>query len=262
MDVLERIVQAKKARVARDKVERPLRRVIEMATAALPPRDFGAAIRRGDRINIIAEIKKASPSKGEINAAADVAAIAGAYARAGAAALSVLTESRFFLGAPEHLGDAKRAVAVPVLRKDFVLEEYQVYESRVLGADSILLIARILTSKDLATLIGVARSLHMEPLVEVHSEEEVDRAIECGAAVVGVNNRDLATMSVSIENSLRLAPRLPEPLIKVSESGIETPLDIQRLRGAGYVAFLIGERLMREADPGAALRELAGGAAS
>ena len=184
MGVLERIVQAKKAQVARDKVERPLRRVIEMATAALPPRDFGAAIRRGDRINIIAEIKKASPSKGEINAAADVAAIAGAYARAGAAALSVLTESRFFLGAPEHLGDAKRAVAVPVLRKDFVLEEYQVYESRVLGADSILLIARILTSKDLATLIGVARSLHMEPLVEVHSEEEVDRAIECGAAVV------------------------------------------------------------------------------
>src|SRR2546425_473814 len=219
MDVLERIVQAKKARVARDKVERPLRRVIEMATAALPPRDFGAAIRRGDRINIIAEIKKASPSKGEINAAADVAAIAGAYARAGAAALSVLTESRFFLGAPEHLGDAKRAVAVPVLRKDFVLEEYQLYESRVLGADSILLITRILPSKDLTTLIGVARSLHMEPLVEVHSEEEAERAIDCGTAVIGGNNRDLATMSVSIENSLRLAPHLADPLVTARASG-------------------------------------------
>src|SRR5207245_2053174 len=152
----------------------------------------------------------------------------------------VLAESRVVLGAAETLGDGKRAVGVPVVRKDFVLEEYQVYESRVLGADSILLIARILASKGLATLIGVARSLHMEPLVEVHSEEEAARAVDCGAAVVGVNNRDLATMSVSIENSLRLAPSLPDSLVKVSESGIETPMDIQRLRGAGYIAFLIG----------------------
>ncbi len=262
MDVLDRIVQAKRAQVARDKIERPLRRLIEMATAALPPRDFVAALRRAARVNVIAEIKKASPSRGPIKAAADVEEIAASYARAGAAALSVLTEARFFLGAPEHLGEAKRVVEVPVLRKDFLLEEYQVYESRVLGADSILLIARLLNAKELTTLIGVARSLHMEPLVEVHSEEEARLAVGCGAAVVGVNNRDLATLSVSIDHSLTLAPCLPDPLVRVSESGIETARDIQRLREAGYHAFLIGERLMREADPGAALRSLAGSEAS
>lgn len=262
MDVLDRIVQAKRAQIARDKVETPMRRVIELATTAMPPRDFPAALRREGRIQVIAEIKRASPSRGEIQAGADVARIAESYERAGAAALSVLTEAGFFLGAPEHLGEAKRAVSVPVLRKDFILEEYQVYESRALGADSILLIARILASRELGTLIGVARSLHMEPLVEVHSEEESDRAVGCGAAMIGVNNRDLATMTVSIENSLRLAPRLPEGILRVSESGIETPLDIERLRGAGYHAFLVGERLMREADPGAALRVLVGGAAS
>ncbi len=183
------------------------------------------------------------------------------YEQAGAAALSVLTEAGFFLGAPEHLGEAKRSVSVPVLRKDFILEEYQVYESRVLGADSILLIARILTSRELGTLIGVSRSLHMEPLVEVHSEEEAERALGAGAALIGGNNRDLATMTVSIENSLRIAPYLPEGILKVSESGIESSRDIERLRAAGYQAVLVGERLMREADPGEALRALIGGPA-
>jgi len=262
VDVLDRIVQAKRAQIARDKIERPLRRLIEMATAALPPRDLVAALRRPGRINVIAEIKRASPSRGPIKAGAEVEGIAESYERAGAVALSVLTEPRFFLGAPEHLGEAKRVVTVPVLRKDFVLEEYQIYESRVLGADSLLLIVRLLTSKELTTLIGVARSLHMEPLVEVHSEEEARRAADCGAAVVGVNNRDLATLSVSIDHSLQLAPRLPDPLVRVSESGIETSSDIRRLRESGYHAFLIGERLMREADPGAALRDLVGSEAS
>jgi indole-3-glycerol phosphate synthase len=259
MDILERIVQAKRAQIARDKAESPVRRMIELATTALPPRDLPQALRRAAGMAVIAEIKRASPSKGEIKPGADVAAIAGMYEQAGAAALSVLTEAGFFLGAPEHLGEAKRAVSVPILRKDFILEEYQIYESRVLGADSILLIARILTSRELGTLIGVSRSLHMEPLVEVHSEEEADRALGAGAAILGVNNRDLATMTVSIENSLRIAPRLPAGVLKVSESGIESPLDIERLRGAGYDAVLVGERLMREADPGAALRALIGG---
>ena len=147
---------------------------------------------------------------------------------------------------------------LPVLRKDFLIEEYQVYESRVIGADSLLLIARILTDKELSTLIGVSRSLHMEPLVEVHSEDEAQRAIDCGATVIGVNNRDLATMTVSIETSLRLAERLPGTVVRVSESGIETHEDIVRLRQAGYHAILIGERLMRDADPGRALRDLLG----
>jgi indole-3-glycerol phosphate synthase len=261
MDILERIVQAKRVQIARDKAESPVRRMIELATTALPPRDLPQALRGGETMSIIAEIKRASPSKGEIKPGADVAGIAAMYEKAGAAALSVLTESGFFLGAPEHLGEAKRAVLVPVLRKDFILEEYQIYESRVLGADSILLIARILTSRELGTLIGVSRSLHMEPLVEVHSEEEAERALGAGAAVIGVNNRDLATMTVSIENSLRIAPYLPEGILKVSESGIESFRDIERLRAAGYQAVLVGERLMREADPGEALRALIGGPA-
>jgi len=213
-------------------------------------------------VNVIAEIKKASPSRGEIQARAEVGAVAGGYAAAGAAALSVLTESGFFHGTPEDLAEAKRSVGVPVLRKDFILEEYQVYESRVMGADSLLLIARILPSKLLATLIGVARSLHLEPLVEVHTEDEAQRAVDAGGMVIGVNNRDLASLGVSIENSLRIGPRLPDSVVRVSESGIESREDIDRLRAVGFHAFLIGDRLMREADPGAALRDLLGGEAA
>lgn len=256
MDILDRIVRAKRAQVERDKERMSPRRVIELATSAPPPRDFAAALRREGRVNVIAEIKKASPSRGDIQARADVGGVAEGYARAGAVALSVLTESRFFLGSGEDLGTAKRAVDIPVLRKDFVLEEYQVYESRVMGADSLLLIARILSLKELSTLIGVARSLHMEPLVEVHDDEEVRRAVDGGGTIIGVNNRDLATLGVSIDTSLRIRPLLPESAVRVSESGIESRHDIDRLRSAGFHAFLIGERLMREADPGGALRGL------
>jgi len=256
VDILDRIVRAKRAQVERDKERMSPRRVIELATSAPPPRDFAAALRREGRVNVIAEIKKASPSRGDIQARADVGGVAEGYARAGAVALSVLTESRFFLGSGEDLGTAKRAVDIPVLRKDFVLEEYQVYESRVMGADSLLLIARILSLKELSTLIGVARSLHMEPLVEVHDDEEVRRAVDGGGTIIGVNNRDLATLGVSIDTSLRIRPLLPESAVRVSESGIESRHDIDRLRSAGFHAFLIGERLMREADPGGALRGL------
>jgi len=259
LDILDRIVRAKRAQVAGDKERLSPRRVIELATSAPPPRDFAAALRRESRVNVIAEIKRASPSKGDIQARADVTGVAEGYARAGAIALSVLTESRFFLGSGEDLGKAKRAVAIPILRKDFVLEEYQVYESRVMGADSLLLIARILSSRELSTLIGVARSLHMEPLVEVHTEEEALRAVDGGGTIIGVNNRDLASLEVSIENSLRLGPHLPDSVVRVSESGIESRQDIDRLRAAGFHAFLIGERLMREADPGEALRNLLDG---
>ena len=258
MDILDRIVQAKRAQVARDKESVAPRRLIEQATSALPPRDFVTALRREGRFNVIAEIKKASPSRGDIQPQADAATVGSAYERAGAVALSVLTDTSFFLGSGADLAEAKRAVMLPVLRKDFLIEEYQVYESRVIGADSLLLIARILTDKELSTLIGVSRSLHMEPLVEVHSEDEAQRAIDCGATVIGVNNRDLATMTVSIETSLRLAERLPGTVVRVSESGIETHEDIVRLRQAGYHAILIGERLMRDADPGRALRDLLG----
>lgn len=258
-DVLERIIAAKRADLEREKAQVPMRRVIERASGAPPPLDFAAPLRRRERVNIIAEVKRASPSKGGIREGADPAEVARAYAAAGAAAISVLTESRFFLGAPEHLTAARDSAPIPVLRKDFLFDEYQVYQSRALGADSLLLIARLLSVKDLAMLIGVSRSLHMEPLVEVHAEDEVEKAIEAGAAVVGVNNRDLGTMAVSIENSLRLIPRIPETVVRVSESGIESRADIDRLRGAGFDAFLVGERLMREPDPGAALRALVEG---
>jgi len=261
-DILDRIVQAKRAQVARDKENVSPRRLIELATSAPPPRDLPAVLRRDGQVNVIAEIKKASPSRGDIQARAEVAVVAAGYAAAGAAALSVLTESGFFHGTPEDLAEAKRSVELPVLRKDFILEEYQVYESRVMGADSLLLIVRLLPSRELATLIGVARSLHMEPLVEVHTEEEARRALDCGGTLIGVNNRDLQSLSVSIENSLRVAPSLPDGVVRVSESGIETRRDIDRLRAAGYHAFLIGERLMREPDPGAALRGLLGEEAS
>jgi indole-3-glycerol phosphate synthase len=256
VDILERIVQAKRADVERDKALVPMRRTIELASGAPPPLDFIGALRAPGRVNVIAEVKRASPSRGVIRAAADAGDVARAYARAGAAAISVLTDARFFLGEPEHLVAARQSVAVPILRKDFVFDEYQVYQSRALGADSVLLIARILPVKDLTTLLGVARSLHMEPLVEVHSEEEIAKALDCGAAVVGVNNRDLGTMTHSIETSLRLAPLLPASVVRVSESGIEERRDIDRLREVGFDAFLIGERLMREADPGEALRRI------
>ncbi len=255
-DILERIIRAKRAEVARDKESLPMRRLIEMASAAPPPHDLPSALKRSDRINIIAEVKRASPSRGGIQEGADPVETARAYAEAGAAAISVLTDARFFLGAPGHLTAARAAVAVPVIRKDFLFDEYQVYQSRALGADGLLLIARILDARTLQTLIGVTRSLHMEALVEAHSEDDVRKALDCGAAILGVNNRDLGTMSVSIETSLMLAPLLPDGIVRVSESGIETRGDIDRLRRAGFDAFLIGERLMRESSPGEALRGL------
>jgi indole-3-glycerol phosphate synthase len=258
MDVLERILNVKRAELKTEKEQLPMRRAIEMASAAPPPRDFPAAIRRAGAVNIIAEVKRASPSRGLIRESADPGAVAASYAAAGAAAISVLTDAKFFLGAPEHLEAVREAVAVPLLRKDFIFDEYQLYRSRALGADALLLIARVLDSKTLRTLIGVTRSLHMEALVEIHTVEDLDKAMECGAAVIGVNNRNLSTMTVTLERSLVLADRLPMEVTRVSESGIETAADIARLRAAGYHAVLIGETLMKAADPEAALRALTG----
>ena len=258
MSILDRIVAAKRQEVQREMQETPLRRVIELATTAPPPRDFGKAIRREGQINIIAEVKRASPTRGALQPGADVEALARAYANGGAVAISVLTERRFFLGAPQDLAAAKQAAAAPVLRKDFLIDEWQVYESRALGADAILLIARLLSDWDLARLLGLARSLHMDALVEVHTEDEIGRAAGAGADIIGVNNRDLSTLEVSLETSIRMADRLPAGVVRVSESGIETHADVARLRAAGYGAFLVGGRLMREADPARALRSLLG----
>lgn len=262
LDILERIVQAKRADLRHDIDRVPPRRMIELSSSAQPPHDFAAALRAPGGIKVIAEIKRASPSRGPIRESADPGEMARSYAEAGAAAISVLTDARFFLGAPEHLTAARQSTSLPLLRKDFIFDEYQIYQSRALGADSLLLIARILAPRELATLLGVARSLHMEPLVEVHDEAEIAKALEAGSTFIGVNNRDLGTMTVSIETSLRLAAHLPSEVVKVSESGIEQRADIDRLRAVGYDAFLVGERLMRDADPGAALRRLVEGDAA
>ena len=261
MDILERILAAKRIEVEAEKRAVPMRRAIEMASAAAPPHPFVPALKRPG-VNVIAEVKRASPAKGAIRASAAPGEVARAYAEAGAAAISVLTDARFFLGAPEHLQEVRREVEVPLLRKDFLFEEYQVYRSRALGADAVLLIARVLQRRLLTTLIGISRSLEMEALVEVHSEDDVAKAIDCGATLFGVNNRDLATLQTNLETSVRLASLLPPQAVKVSESGIENRADIERLRGCGYDAFLVGERLMRDADPGAALRALIEGAAA
>ncbi len=259
LDILERIVQAKRADLQHDIDRVPPRRMIELSSAAPPPHDFAAALRVPGGVKVIAEIKRASPSRGPIREAADPGMMARNYAEAGATAISVLTDARFFLGAPEHLTAARQATSLPLLRKDFIFDEYQIYQSRALGADSLLLIARILAPRELATLLGVARSLLMEPLVEVHNEEEIVKALDAGATLIGVNNRDLGMMTVSIETSLTLIAHLPSEVIKVSESGIEQRADIDRLRAVGYDAFLVGERLMRDPDPGAALRRLVEG---
>ena len=261
MDVLGRIIAGKRTELETEKRQLPMRRAIELASAAPPPHPFGAALRAPGRINVIAEVKRASPSRGDIRRAADPATVARAYAEAGAAAVSVLTDERFFLGSPRHLEQVRAAVSLPLLRKDFIFDEYQIYRSRAHGADAVLLIARVLEPRLLQTLLGVTRSLHMEALVEVHDEDELRRALDCGATLVGVNNRDLGSLTVSIDTSLRLAPLLPNTVLRVSESGIESRADLDRLRDAGYEAFLIGERLMREDDPGAALLALLGGAA-
>lgn len=206
----------------------------------------------------IAEIKKASPSAGLLRQDFDPEKIAQDYEKAGAAAISVVTEAKHFQGRLETLADLRWKTALPLLRKDFVVDSHQILEARHAGADAILLIAALLDSRSLRGLRSEAEDLGMDALVEVHDERDLDRALETGASLIGVNNRDLRTFSVSLETSLRLAPRLPKDALAVSESGIRTADDVRRLADAGYRGFLIGETLMRAASPGAALMELIG----
>jgi indole-3-glycerol phosphate synthase len=218
-------------------------------------RDFRAALGLGS-INIIAELKKASPSRGVLRESFDPAALAPALEQAGAAALSVLTEEEFFQGALGHLRAAREAVKIPALRKDFIFDPWQVWEARSAGADAFLLIVAILSNAQLHELLALGRELGMEALVEVHTRAELDRALDAGARILGVNNRDLRDFSVRLETSLELVEFIPQESIAVSESGLKSRQDLDRLHAAGFDAFLIGEQLMQAADPGAALREL------
>jgi indole-3-glycerol phosphate synthase len=254
-NVLDRIVEKRRESVSHRKRVLPEVALKLAAERAGPPRDFPGTLTRAE-FNIIAELKKASPSRGLIRQNYAPAELAPLVERAGAAALSVLTEEDFFLGSLADLKAARKTVQIPVLRKDFVIDPWQVWESRAAGADTFLLIVAILDDDSLRELLELGRALKTEPLVEVHSRAELDRAISAGAQIIGVNNRDLRDFSVRIETSLELIDSIPDNCIAVSESGLRSHDDLARLRRAGFDAFLIGERLMDSADPSAPLHAL------
>jgi indole-3-glycerol phosphate synthase len=256
--ILDKIVEARRESVAHRKRVLPevaLKIAVEKMTA--PPRDFPAALTR-EEINIIGELKKASPSRGMIREEYAPAALATELETAGAAALSVLTEEDFFAGSLGDLKEASKVTRIPVLRKDFIVDPWQVWETRAAGADSFLLIMAILSDEAAGNLLELARLLGMEPLVEVHTRAELNRALAAGARIVGVNNRDLRNFQVHIETSLELIEAIPEDCIAVSESGMQSHADLARLHGAGFDAFLIGEHLMKVGDAAQALRALRG----
>jgi indole-3-glycerol phosphate synthase len=252
--ILDRIVAAKREAHAR---REPMTLDALMAQAAKLPaaRPFATAL-RGDRIRVIAEFKRRSPSAGEIRPGADPAAIAGEYARAGAAALSVLTDREFFDGDPQHVAIAKGACGLPILRKDFLLDERDLVEARLLGADAALLIVRILKADQLKALIALAGAIGLSTLVEAHDDREVAAALAAGARVIGVNHRDLDTLRIDLALSARARQVAGPDAVLVAESGIKTRDDVRRMRDHGADAILVGESLMKSPSPGAALAEL------
>ena len=260
MDALHRIIEVKKVRVAEAKQSAPMEQVCAQALAtrsSAKPYRFVEALSDHDRVNIIAEIKRASPSKGVIRDNVDPSQVARRYEEGGATGISVLTEADHFRGSLNDLHAVRSAVSLPLLRKDFIFEEYQVYESAAAGADAILLIVAALDDAALAGLRRVAEEeLGLDALVEVHTAREMQRAVDSGARFIGVNNRDLRTLSVSLQTSLELAPMAPDDVVRISESGIETSDDIRRLRLCGYRGFLIGESLMRTDNPKSMLHDL------
>ena len=249
------IVAARCRQIAEAEERVPLATLKHAAQSRSERRDFVAAL-SGGPLRVIAELKHASPSRGILRQDYQCAAIARSYEAAGAAALSVLTEERHFMGSLDDLQLARAAVRLPVLRKDFILSEYQIYESVAAGADALLLIVAALSDQDLRSFLGLCQAVGIAALVEVHDESELERALGVGANIIGVNNRDLKTLEVDLEVSFRLRPRIPADRIAVSESGIKTRQHLRRLAEAGYQAALIGETCMKADDPGAALREL------
>jgi indole-3-glycerol phosphate synthase len=253
--MLDRVLESRRAEVQRRKSVLPETALKYGVKAASSVRDFAGALSR-DGLNVIAELKPASPSRGIIREPFDAPELAIALKSAGAAALSVLTEGEFFGGSLKNLRDARKQVLLPALRKDFIFDPWQVWESRANDADSFLLIVAALDDVLLRDLLALGRELQMEPLVEVHTREELDRALAAEATIIGVNNRDLKTLNVRLQTSFELIEHIPDSCIAVAESGLRTNADLRELRAVGFDAFLIGEHLMQAADPAAALFHL------
>jgi len=255
--MLKTILEGQRVKVAARKRDCPVASLMsDGLRGRVRPCAFREALRAPSPVRVIAEIKRASPSAGLLRPGFDAGSLAQSYERHGAAAISVLTEEDYFLGGLDHLRQARAAVGLPVLRKDFIVDDYQVYEAAAAGADAVLLIAAVLDPSQLTDYRQAAEALGMDALVEVHTTAELARARQAGARVIGVNNRDLDTFTVSLQTSLNLVKKIPQGVVKVSESGIQSGDDIARLRRAGFDAFLIGEQLMRAPDPGARLRQL------
>ena len=255
--MLDRIIEARRTSIAHRKKTVPDAAVRLGAKHAKPVRDFPAALTRAP-LSIITELKKASPSAGLIRTDFDPVALAKGFEAAGAAALSVLTEEEYFQGDLKHMREARAAVGLPVLRKDFIVDPWQVWEARATDADSFLLIVAALNDSLLGELLALGRELGMEPLVEAHTREELTRALAAGARIIGVNNRDLKTLEVRMEISTELIQAIPDECIAVCESGLRSHADLARMRAVGFDAFLVGESLMSQPDPAAALRALVG----
>src|SRR5467141_1945616 len=253
--VLDRILEARRAEVDHRKKVSPETALKYGVKAATPLRDFSAALCR-EGLNILAELKAASPSRGVIREPFEPVELAQSLESAGACALSVLTEGEFFRGSLKNLRDARKSIQLPVLRKDFIFDTWQVWETRANDADSFLLIVATLDDALLRDLIALGREIGMEPLVEVHTGEELDRALAAGAHILGVNNRNLKTLSVDVNTSFELIDRIPDDCIAVSESGLRTHADLVKPRAAGFDAFLVGTHLMLAPDPAAALSSL------
>lgn len=257
-NVLARIVAHKLTEVAAAKAARPAEELERQVAAAPPVRDFVAALRAAPTIGLIAEVKKASPSAGIIRADFDPVQIARTYEASGASCLSVLTDEKFFQGHLDYLRAVRREVGIPVLRKDFLIDPYQVLEARTAGADAVLLIAECLDDRQLRELYGATVSLGMTALIEIYEPSNLDRILPLDPPLIGVNNRDLRTFVTDLDQTLRIQPRVPAGTLLVSESGIKTRADVDRLSSHGVGAILVGETLMRSADIGAAVQELIG----
>lgn len=255
--ILHKIMESKKAEVALLREHTSLEWLEEKAVSMPPASNFGKAL-KSRKCAVIAEVKRRSPSGGALREDLDPAAVAAIYEKSGAAAVSVLTDGPFFGGHRQDIAAVKQAVCIPVLRKDFIIDPYQIYEARVMGADALLLIACILSDRQLTEYVNLARRLCMDALVEIHTRDELDRALRAGAGIIGINNRNLDTLATSLNTTLDLAPLVPENRITVSESGIAGRKDMEMLMAAGVSTFLIGETLMKSGNIGLKLKELLG----